>query len=81
MRNNDLSDIPRRVLGVDYIILKGKGGREFTNGAVIDGDDFMHLGNLSSRQTCYGEVYGQFLVTYADIEITCKECILKIMSK
>lgn len=64
-----------RVLGVDYVVLKGQGGRDYTNGAVIEGEEDMHLGFLTSRQTACGKGYTHFLVTYADVEITCRACI------
>ena len=67
-----------RVLGVDYVILKGEGGREYINGAIVEGDANMHLGSLSSRQTVCGKGYTRFLVTYSDVEITCGDCIKKI---
>ena len=64
-----------RVLGVDYVVLKGKGGRDTTNGAVVDGDTSIHLGSLFDRLTVCGMGYTQFLVTYSDVEITCTKCV------
>lgn len=63
------------VLGVDYAILKGTGGRETTNGASVKGDDFMHLScDMGSTAVC-GKSVQDFLLTYADVKINCKACV------
>ncbi len=61
-------------------ILKGRGGREFQNGATIKGDDFMHLSIDIGRTTICGKMPDSFLLTYSDVEITCPKCIKVIRS-
>lgn len=56
-------------------ILKGRGGREVMNGATRKEDDFMHLSTNIGQTTICGHMPDSFLLTYADVEITCPECI------
>ena len=63
------------ILGVDYVTLTGRGGRDVTNGATVDSDDFMHLGNMLDRVTACKLPIKNFLATYSDVNITCKNCI------
>ena len=62
------------VLGVDYVMLKGSGGRDRCNGATVQGDDSMHLGILGQGTACEKTIE-EFLTTYADVKITCPSCI------
>jgi hypothetical protein len=59
-------------------VIKGRGGREYMNGATCKGDDYMHLGySLPNMMTeCRKSIDG-FLMTYADVEITC-QIVLKL---
>ena len=60
-------------------ILKGRGGREFVNGATCQGSKYVHLGySLPNMMTLCGKAIEGFMVTYADVEITCPQCIKKI---
>lgn len=67
-----------RVLGKDYVVLKGRGGRDITNGATCNGDKFMHLAQLGKGTSC-GKPIKDFLLTYADVEIDCPKCIRKLV--
>ena len=64
-----------------YPILKGRGGRDHINGATCDGDKYMHLGELFSRQTACNKPFKDFLITCSDVEITCPDCIKAIRKK
>ena len=58
-----------RVLGVDYVTL---------GGATVKDDKFMHLGVLG-RGTICGRSIESFLVTYADVDVTCSRCVKKLV--
>lgn len=65
-----------RILGEDYVVLQGRGGRESTNGASVKGDDkFVHLSVDMGRITICKQAVENFMLTYADVDITCPECI------
>lgn len=64
-----------RVLGRDYVVLQGRGGRESTNGATVKGNDFTHLSVDTGQMTICKQVVENFLLTYSDVDITCPECI------
>lgn len=67
------------VLGVDYVILQGRGGRESTNGASTKGDKFVHLSvDMGSTTLCKRRAES-FMMTYADVRITCKECVKELV--
>lgn len=71
-----------RVLGKDYIILKGRGERDIYNGATIEGDTkFMHFGYGLKRETACGRLIKEFLLAYSDIEINCPKCIKVFIPK
>ncbi len=59
-------------------VLKGRGGRECTNGATVSTDNCMHLSVDMGATTLCGKTPDGFLMTYADVEITCPSCIAKI---
>lgn len=63
------------VLGIDYVILRGAGGRDRTNGASVEEDDLMHLSRDIGRTTVCEKSVQDFLLTYADVKINCPECI------
>jgi hypothetical protein len=64
------------VLGVDYVMLKGSGGRDRYNGATVKGDTFMHLGIVGAETaTACKKGIENFLLTHADVKITCPSCI------
>lgn len=69
-----------RVLGVDYVVLKGRDNREYINGATVRGDNFVHLARLGEVTEC-GATYDLFMSTYADVEIDCPACIKAIKEK
>lgn len=63
-------------------IIKGRGGREFMNGATCKDDGYMHLGHsLPNMMTECGKSIDSFLATDADVEITCPDCIKKIRER
>ena len=65
-----------RVLGVDYIVIKGRGGESLIyNGASAEGDNHMHLGIARKRMTACEKPIKDFLLTYADVEVNCPACI------
>ena len=61
-------------LGVDYVMLKGSGGRDRYNGATVKGDNFMHFG-IGGTETACKKAVQDFLLTHADVKITCPSCI------
>lgn len=62
-----------------YPIIKGRGGREFMNGATCKGDNFTHPGySLPNMMTECGKSIDSFFATYTDVEITCPICIKRI---
>ncbi len=71
--------VDERILGIDYVTLKGGGDRDRFNGALIPGDDStMHLGiikPMEGSETACHQPIGTFLLTNADIDITCPQCI------
>jgi len=62
-------------------VLKGRGGREFQNGATCNKDEFMHLSVDMGRTTICDKIPDDFLITYSDVEITCPKCIEILRSK
>lgn len=70
-----------KILGKDYVILKGRGERDIYNGATVKGDKFMHLGFILEKKTACGEFYESFLATYSDVEIDCPKCIAEIKKR
>jgi len=70
--------VAERKLGVDYVVLKGRGGREFQNGATCEGDNYIHLGFLEGSQTACGKAWKNFMLTYSDVEIDCPDCIKEL---
>jgi len=70
-----------RVLGKDYVVLKGKGQRDIYNGATVKDDIHMHLGLLLEGETACGKSIDQALMTYSAVEIDCLECIAKLTSE
>ncbi len=77
-----MSDMIERAetLGVDYVMLKGSGGRDRYNGATVKGDDFMHFSTLGQGTSC-GKTIQDFLLTYADVKITCPSCIKALKAR
>jgi len=67
--------MPERTEGVNYVTLQGRGQRELYNGASAIFDSYMHLGISVFMRTICGKCVSNFLVTYADVEIDCPECI------
>ncbi len=65
----------KRVLGIDYVTLKGREGRDTTNGATADEDNYTHLGSLFDRQTACKLPIKNFFATYSDVDIDCPACI------
>ncbi|KKN11505.1 hypothetical protein LCGC14_1025730 [marine sediment metagenome] len=72
---------PKGVLGVDYVVLKGRGGRDTQNGAIVAGDEKMHLSVDAGQSTVCGKVTREYLLTYADVSIDCPECIAAIKAR
>lgn len=70
-----------RVLGKDYVVLKGRGGREYQNGAMVKNDDKVHLSVDIGKTTICGKIPETFLLTYADVEINCPDCIAEIVRR
>lgn len=70
-----------RVLGVDYVTLKGRGARLVHNGATCEDDTYVHLGNSSESMTTCGKAIKEFFLTYADVEINCPECVKILVNK
>lgn len=73
--------IKGRVLGEDYVILKGKGERDRYNGATAKGDNYVHLGLLLEGRTACNKAIDKAFMTYSDVEINCPECIRGIKEK
>ena len=69
------------VLGVDYVTLKGRGGREYKNGATRKQDDYMHLSVDIGNTTVCGHVVDSFLLTYSDVDIDCPDCVKILLAK
>lgn len=68
----------RGVLGIDYITIGGRGQRDQFNGALVLGDESMHLGiikPLEGSETACHQPINQFLLTTGDVDITCPKCI------
>lgn len=70
-----------RKLGVDYVVLKGRGDRDKYNGATCQGDKFIHLGLLLENATACGKAIDQFFLTYDEVEIDCLDCIKALKKK
>lgn len=70
-----------QVLGKDFVLLQGRGGRDSTNGATVKGDDFMHLSVDTGRTTVCRQAVENFLLTYADVKINCPGCIEDLRSR
>ena len=68
------------VLGKDYVVLKGRSGRDCQNGATTKDDKFMHLSVDIGQSTICGRAVEQFLLTNSDVDVTCPECIKKLTS-
>ena len=67
---------PKGILGVDYVTLTGRGNnRDTYNGATVEGDDNIHLGILTNRETACKKPFKEFFATYSDVDINCKDCI------
>ncbi len=69
------SIVRREGMSTHNPVLKGRGSREFMNGATRKEDTFMHLSTDMGHTTICGHMPNSFLLTYADIEITCPDCI------
>lgn len=69
------------VLGKDYVTLKGRGGREFQNGATVKDDDYIHLSVDIGQSTVCGKSPDGFMITYADVDIDCPDCIKDIRKR
>ena len=54
--------------------MKVKGGTKI-NGAFNGGDNRIHIGSLFSKKTFCGLFYHQFIISYAEFDVTCPECI------
>ncbi|GEM_PF-6185397 len=65
----------QRVLGQDFVVLKGRGQRDIHNGATVEGDSLMHLGHSLEQRTTCGKSIKEFLLTNSDVEIDCPDCI------
>jgi len=70
-----------RVLGKDYVVLKGKGQREMYNGATCKDDNFVHLGLGLEGSTACGKLIDKFFLTYDDVEIDCPGCIKELKKR
>jgi len=70
-----------RVLGEDYVVLKGRGGRDLHNGATCGRDSYTHLGMVLSGQTACGKAASNVMATYDDVEIDCPDCIRVIKER
>lgn len=74
-------EMTERVLGIDYVVLQGRGGREFQNGANCKDDDHVHLGFLEGQMTACGRMWEHFMLTYSDVEIDCPDCIKELKKR
>ncbi|GAI21291.1 unnamed protein product [marine sediment metagenome] len=70
-----------RVLGQDYIILKGRGERDRYNGATVKDDNYVHLGLLLESRTACNKAIDKALLTDGDVEINCPECIKDVKKR
>ena len=68
----------KRVLGEDYVVIKGKGKRDIYNGATVEGDTFTHLGISLSGLTACRRSIKEFFATYSDVEVDCPACIRSV---
>ena len=57
--------------------IAGGGGREYFDGAICKGDTYIHIGYPFPNITECGKSIQEFMLTYADVEITCPDCIKK----
>ena len=71
----------KRVLGKDYVLLSGRGGREDQNGATVKSDDKIHLSVDMGKTTICGSAVDKFMLTYSDVEIDCPQCIKRLKAK
>ncbi len=72
-------DMGKGILGKGYVTLKGRGGREYQNGATVKDNEFMHLSVDGGQATICNKIPDQFLLTYSDVDITCPECVKKLV--
>lgn len=65
-------------LGIDYVTIQGRGQRDQFNGALVLGDEFMHLGiikPMGGSETACHQPINQFLLTNEDVDINCPKCV------
>ena len=75
----------KRVLGLDYITISGRGEREVYNGAHVKDSSYIHLGfgafHPQSGQTACGVSWDKFMVSYSLVEINCPDCIKAVKGR
>jgi len=70
-----------RVLGKDYITLRGQGERDRYNGATVKDDNYVHLGLLLEGRTVCNKAIDVAFMTHSDVEINCPECIKEVKAR
>lgn len=67
------------ILGKDYVVLRGRGGRDTQNGATCKNDEYMHLSVNCGESTICGKGVESFLLTYSDLDINCPKCVKRLV--